>query len=390
MNKEYRKRLTSLTLGLLIFAFLNIILINFAIGLFLPQCIQTVKSTIDFLKFREGEDSWKTMTSALNYIKFDHQKPLYSEIFFDRKIKFQYPPSSLLIIYLLQGAFQSWYGVLKYISWISVVVTAFFAIKIFNVGLKDNTIDRSRNYFSKFDLITRSVVLFCLALTFYPVVKSYSLGQIQTWLNAIFAILILCWMKEKKAISGILAGIICLIKPQYFIIFLWGLLRKQRIFVLTFALVVIFGLLVSISLFGITDHIDYLNVLSFVSKHGEAYYPNQSMNGLLNRLLLNGNNLEWKAHSFAPFNPFIFLGTITSSAVLILMALFWPTRVKERGGIIDFSIVALTSTLASPVAWEYHYGILLPIYAFFASLSVKVENFWQDDNPLFMHKLYTV
>jgi hypothetical protein len=37
----------------------------------------------------------------------------------------------------------------------------------------------------------------------------------------------------------------------------------------------------------------------------------------------------------------------------------------EKGGVVDFCVIAVTSTLASPVAWEHHYGILLPIFAYF-------------------------
>jgi hypothetical protein len=33
---------------------------------------------------------------------------------------------------------------------------------------------------------------------------------------------------------------------------------------------------------------------------------------------------------------------------------------------VDFSIMALCLTMASPIAWEHHYGILLPIFAFLA------------------------
>ena len=32
-------------------------------------------------------------------------------------------------------------------------------------------------------------------------------------------------------------------------------------------------------------HIDYLRVLSYMAERGEAYFPNQSVNGLLNRLM---------------------------------------------------------------------------------------------------------
>jgi hypothetical protein len=38
----------------------------------------------------------------------------------------------------------------------------------------------------------------------------------------------------------------------------------------------------------------------------------------------------------------------------------------RRGGqpdAVEMSFVVLSATLASPIAWEHHYGILLPIYA---------------------------
>ena len=34
--------------------------------------------------------------------------------------------------------------------------------------------------------------MFGLALTFYPLVKAFSLGQIQVWINGLFAVALLC------------------------------------------------------------------------------------------------------------------------------------------------------------------------------------------------------
>ena len=45
--------------------------------------------------------------------------------------------------------------------------------------------------------------------------------------------------------------------------------------------------------------------------------PNQSVNGLVNRMLFNGNNLEWDAWHFAPPNAIVQLATMLTSALLI-------------------------------------------------------------------------
>jgi hypothetical protein len=145
---------------------------------------------------------------------------------------------------------------------------------------------------------------------------------------------------------------------------IWGILRKQWSFTLGFVAASLLGLIVSISLIGFADHVNYLSVLSFISKHGETFYTNQSMNGVLNRLLFNAPILNFNHNSFPPYNPWVYLGTILSSIALISAALFLPMLRSEKGSIADFSIIALTSTIASPIAWEHHYGILLPIYAF--------------------------
>lgn len=356
---------------------LVILLVNCVlILLFLPNWKDTgLFPTVKFLLIRQGHDSWEPMTQAFKYIQEEHQKPLYSEIFFDNHTKFQYPPTSLLFFYCLEKidtllevlgiswfSSSNWFNILNFVSWIFVIVMAIFVIKIFNFSIHQNSYKNHLNQYSKFDLPIQYLLLCCLILIFYPVVQAYGLGQIQVWINSLFTILYWYWMKEKKGISGIFAGVICLIKPQYSVLFIWGVLRKQWSFALTFAITSVTICLVSVSLFGLAEHINYLSVLSFISRHGEGYYPNQSMNGLLNRLLFNGNNLQWQ-YSFPPFKSLVYIGTIITSVTLMGMALLPPIKANVAG-VIDFSIVALTCTIASPVAWEHHYGILLPIYAF--------------------------
>ena len=39
----------------------------------------------------------------------------------------------------------------------------------------------------------------------------------------------------------------------------------------------------SVAFYGLANHIAYLEVLSFILRHGEAYVTNNSVNGILNR-----------------------------------------------------------------------------------------------------------
>src|SRR5262249_47287315 len=100
-----------------------------------------------------------------------------------------------------------------------------------------------------------------------------------------------------------------------------------------------------------------------IARRGESHYANQSVNGLLNRLLGNGNSLDWDGHAFAPYHPAVWAGTTAGSLVLIALGLFAPVPRGARGSTLDMGVAVLTCTLASPVAWEHHYGVLLPVYA---------------------------
>lgn len=393
---NYWHQLTAITQQLYIILFINLI-INLPMTLIVGLLTKEFKGSILFhtaqsftaqLFFKKGSDSWMPMSKAFDYLQSVPQNTLYQEIFFTQRVKFQYPPSSLLVYSGLQEVKQFFSEIVKYfqpngiswtdffqaLSWIFVLVTVFMAIKIFNLSLERNS-EPSLNSSSKVDILTRNILLVCLSLTFYPVIKAYTLGQIQTWLNCMFAIVILLWMQDKKQISGILTGIMCLIKPQYAIILLWGIVRKQWSFVLSFVFIALTGLLISIFLFGIENHIEYVKVLKLISQHGEAYYSNQSVNGLLHRLLFNGNNLQFEDGYFPPFNLLVYLGTVISSAVLIGVAIFLPRKTTQKESTIDFCIIGITSTMASPVAWEHHYGILLPIYAFLVPYLLKKQIF---------------
>jgi hypothetical protein len=213
------------------------------------------------------------------------------------------------------------------------------------------------------DRILFAATLVLLGLLFHPLVKSYVLGQVQTWVTLISSATLLAWLLGRRKTAGVLIGLACTLKPQWIIVLGWSGLRRQ--WGTLAAGVITAGVLIAVSihLFGFQHYPDYMKTLSFLSRHGESFYPNQSVNGLVNRILFNGNNLVWSEHRFPPFNTIVYAATIVSSLVLIASALFWRFRTREASGPVELSIVILSATMASPIAWDHHYAIVFPLLA---------------------------
>jgi hypothetical protein len=349
-------------LGLLAFLLLN----GFALNIFLSFfCEATV---LDFTRFfitspiHSGEDSWRQIANALDYLSSPHQRTLYAEVFFAKKNKFQYPPTSLLLLEPLRWLpYPKMVEAANFISWLAVIASGFFLALILRKGLARPP---TENRLPRADKAILLILAFGFTWTFYPLVKSFEVGQIQTWLYLLFVLALWSWLSERKFLSGVFIGLICLIKPPLGLFALWGWLRGERRF--TAGILSTAGIVGSISLglFGWANHVDYLRALSYMAKHGESYYTNQSVNGFINRLLFNGTNLHGNPHAFAPYNSWVYILTLASTAVLIAAALFWKRGLARRdAGIEDFLIMAVALTVASPIAWEHHYSVLLPIFA---------------------------
>jgi hypothetical protein len=106
-------------------------------------------------------------------------------------------------------------------------------------------------------------------------------------------------------------------------------------------------------------------VLSYIAERGDGYFPNQTVNGLLNRLLsvtdpTRYSNLVFDMKEWAPYNPWVHGATFIFSSVILLAAIV--RRSESEDSAVDYCRMAVSLTIASPVAWEHHYGILLPVF----------------------------
>ena len=162
-------------------------------------------------------------------------------------------------------------------------------------------------------------------------------------------------------------------------VFLW---RKNWRFAGGLAASTIVAGALSISLYGYQNHVDYLSVLQFLSKHGEYQHLNQSVDGLLVRWLYHGPSLHRDPNGFIPqsaFPPYmveVYIPTILSSLVMLII----PFVVRSKGidrtsRLLDFCNASTLFTMASPIAWAHHYNILLPIYV--VALKAAFDR-WED------------
>lgn len=313
-----------------------------------------------------GTDSWAPMRAAYAWIEHGDPGTVYQHLFFDQQIKFQYPPSSLLIFSALNGlGVPPTDALFDRIGWFAILVTVTVVSAQATIMLRRNTAEHSVATMA----LAAGLAAF-VTLTFYPILRSYALGQAQSWINAAFALAVLCWLLDRRVLAGVLIGLICTIKPQFALFAVWGLLRRHWGFTAGMTVVGIPATISALALYGLANHIDYVNVLQFLTRHSESFVHNQSIAGLLHRLH-DGGYLEWHQGVFPPYVPFIYATTLLTSAVIVAGALFVTPR-APTDHLLDFLAAALSFTLAAPVAWGHHFGILPPIFValFFQLMTV--------------------
>ncbi|MFN3746389.1 MAG: glycosyltransferase family 87 protein [Hyphomicrobiaceae bacterium] len=301
-------------------------------------------------------DSWRPMSEALRVLRSSDGNRLYEKLFFEDRIKFQYPPTSLIYIAALEMLGMTSPDALDAITAVVFAVgCAAFAYLILFL-LQPSICHASAQQWMLALLLTLA------ALLYYPSVQALKLGQIQVWINTLFVFACIAWLRGAKATAGALLALAATIKPQLGIFLAWAVLWREWSFLRGFLAAGLPIGMISLLAFGLHNHFAYLEVLSFLSRHGEAYFANQSVNGLVHRALGNGINLRSDNTLFAPMDARVIAATSVSSLALLAIALA-PARAagQRRPDIVDMGIMSICATLASPIAWEHHYGVLLPL-----------------------------
>jgi hypothetical protein len=277
---------------------------------------------------------------------------IYPELFFTEHQKFIYPPASLFLIEGL-NAIET-HGVSAELVWKTVLLLAWAGSIALGVLFY-------RSQRANVDVVELAAVA-VLGILFLPFAEALYRGQVQILLTFLWELSALLWIWRMKGLSGLVLALTCIFKPQLAIFLLWGVLRREWRFTAAFVITCGALLALSIARFGITNHVDYLPVLSYLSRHGEALWANQSMNGLLNRLLRNGDPVSWSYTVYPPYNPAVYIASTCFSVLLVVVGLLLPWCLGWTRTIADFLLFGCIAVLISPISWEHHYGyFFLPV-----------------------------
>lgn len=359
------RRISRLTAGLAAFTLANALLVDLALAHLpgRPQAITTLDYARAALRGVAFDDSWQPMRLALAYLEAPGAKGVYQALFFERGVKFQYPPSSLLPLAALRAGFGP-AGVsnaaLNALSQLALASTAaLVALLLLRAGAEQPATRPA----GRLDAAARALCAVTLAATFYPLVRGFYLGQLQTFVDLLFAALVLAQLAGRPALAGALAGLACALKPTLGLLGLWGLVRRQRRFTLAFAAAL--GLLAAASAlrFGFAQWADYARLLAHVGARGESFQPNQSLNGLAHRLLQTSDPTAWTPSELPPYHPLVHAVTLAGALALAWLALGWRRRDAPGAELEDLLLAAIAATVAAPIAWEHHYGIALAAFA---------------------------
>jgi alpha-1,2-mannosyltransferase len=305
-------------------------------------------------------DSWGYMITALEFVREHPGAPLYDTIFFSLHQKFQYAPTSLLWLEGVAQIIPVTPANLNRLNAVAFVLNALGCLLLFARVAPNSPLWAHAWPITR---VCTALLVLALPFVFWPTLIAFSFGQIQLWIDLLFTLALLFWLQNRRLISGIAIGLACTIKPQLGLLVLWGILWRERAFIIGLASTLLIVGVGSVARYGLVNLWNYIDVLAFIARHGESYHANQSINGMVNRIMFLGNNLVWDPTYFAPYNNLVYFATAITSLAFMALPLWMALRARrQRPGVLDLCCAALCFTMASPIAWEHHYGITLPIY----------------------------
>ncbi|MDP9039499.1 MAG: DUF2029 domain-containing protein [Acidobacteriota bacterium] len=343
---------------LLLFVLLNILVVNVGFKLVAHFVFHTGIDEmrgryIDFLRVRQFTDSWTPMLGSVDSYLSRPALPIYQAKLYDTLI---YPLTSLLPILWLRKAGVSDAGVFRillYASW-----SAVGAIVALSVAVAARVVRQGE---PTARLSWRAAVATSLAAFFFmPITLAFSLGQAQIFLDLFFALLVLFWIQGRERAAGVMMALLAMVKPQFGLLLVWAALRRRWSAFTAGCVALAAGGAASVAAFGLRNNLDYGAVMASLSRKAQAHYANQSMFGLLNRAIFNGENIPYHPYVYPPFVPWVYYATLATSAVLVIGALGYPWR-KRAGSMADLGAMGVVCVIATPMAWEHHYGIMLTV-----------------------------
>jgi alpha-1,2-mannosyltransferase len=321
-----------------------------------------------FFHVRQWTDSWLPMMKSLDYFQAHPKLPIYDAKLYDTLI---YSLASELPLLALRKLGMSDATMLRTLAVLSFL--AVWGVAAVSLGM-GRWLLRQRGA----ELTWPAGVAVVLAtLGCYPLIKGYSLGNAQTFLSFGFTVLLLLWTTGRERWAGVVAAILTAVKPQFILLLVWMVVRRRWGAAWAFVVCGAVLMAASVAVFGWHNNWDYLGVLAGLSHKAQSHYANQSMFGTINRMIFNGENIEYTPYVYTPYIAWVYRATVVTSLVLVGVVLLYPWK-RLRGSTADMAAMGIASVAASPMAWEHHYGIVVGIaaWAWFAHACWRKQRPW--------------
>ncbi|MGA7156282.1 MAG: glycosyltransferase family 87 protein [Acidobacteriaceae bacterium] len=306
-----------------------------------------------FFHLRQWTDSWLPMMKSLDYFRAHPTLPIYDAKLYDTLIYSLASELPLVAMRKLGLSDAMMLRTLAVLSFLAVWGVAAVSIAMGRWLLRRRGAEMTW---------PAAVAVVLATLGCYPLIKGYSLGNAQTFLSFGFTVLLLLWTTGRDRWAGVVAALLTAVKPQFILLFVWMLVRKRWGAAWAFVASGVVLIVASVAVFGWHNNLDYIGVLAGLSHKAQSHYANQSMFGTINRMIFNGENLQYTPYVYTPYIAWVYRVTVATSLLLVGLVLLYPWR-KLRGTTADIAAMGIVSVAASPMAWEHHYGIILGIAA---------------------------
>lgn len=196
------------------------------------------------------------------------------------------------------------------------------------------------------------------ALSFYPLTRAVELNQASVLVTLGMGLAFVAADRGRLQLAGLGVALAVAFKPH--LVLMLPIVAWQARGIVLGAMVsgaVLLG--VSLVVAGVQNHVTYVADVLPALGNGYAFFPNQSWNGLLNRLVHD----NMARFVIAPPSDLVRVGTLALGIATIAAAMAVARRPSLRPTSFLLGLAWLAVTMASPIAWEHHYGPALFLFA---------------------------
>ena len=288
-------------------------------------------------------DALPALEAARSLLETPHA-PIYDMSQTDRAA-FLYPPVAALLYapHVRDGDAMAW----SLVAWnrlVFVVIALLLAAAL--VGPR-----RRWPTWIEAALVAAAMVLFL------PMVRSLELNQASLHVALFIGAAWVALDRGADRAAGVFLALAAALKPHLFAMAPLLALHTRRAAAAACAAGALL-LATSLALAGVSNHVTYVTHVLPEAARGYAFFPNQSIGGLLHRL---ASSAPIDAFELMTPNPVVMRGTVVLGALVYAAAFVVIARARRRQDLRReaFALAWLVATMIAPIAWGHHYAAAL-------------------------------